>query len=234
MDHVQQSDIPFHIIIGDLNSDPNTNIGWKLSTFANVNNLSLHINSQTRITSNSSPILDQCLSNCPLFIRGAGVLPPQAYNDHCTIHLKVMFKVDPPKCFRRQVWDFSAADVEGYNNYLKTFNFDNFFTNQYCVDEICEQITSTILAAAKHFILNRRITVRPSDKSFYNSNLRHLKLKLDRLQKQAKSTNSPDIWAHFRHDQNVYIREVKKANSEYSKERYNQVNAYDISSKKIL
>ena len=39
------------------------------------------------------------------------VLPPLANNDHCTIHLKVLFKVDPPKCFRRQVWDFSAADV---------------------------------------------------------------------------------------------------------------------------
>ena len=61
MDRVQQSDIPFHIIIGDLNSDPNTNISRKLSTFANVNNLSLHINSPTRITSNSSTILDQCV-----------------------------------------------------------------------------------------------------------------------------------------------------------------------------
>ena len=83
--------------------------------------------------------------------------------------------MDPPKCFTKQVCDFSAADVEGYNNYLKNFNFDNFFTNQYCVDEICEQLTSTILAAAKQFIPNGNITVRPSDKAFYKRNLRHLK-----------------------------------------------------------
>ena len=101
MDSVQQSNIPFHIIIGDLNSDPNTNFGQKLSTFANINNLSLHINLLTRITSNSSTILDQCMSNCPMFIRGAGVLPPLANNDHCTIHLKILFKVDPAKCYQR-------------------------------------------------------------------------------------------------------------------------------------
>ena len=53
-----------------------------------------------------------------------------------------------------------VEDVEGYNNYLKNFNFDNFFTNQYCVDEICEQLTSTILAAAKSFRHNRNVYVR--------------------------------------------------------------------------
>ena len=102
------------------------------------------------------------MSNCPLFIRGAGVLPPLANNDHCIIHLKVLFKVDPPKCFRIQVWDLSAADVEGCNNYLNNFNFNNFFTNQYCVNEICDQLTSSILAAAEQFIPTRSITVRPS------------------------------------------------------------------------
>ena len=187
MDRVQQSDIPFHIIIGDLNSDPNTNLGRKLNTFASLNNLTQHINLPTRITSNSSTILDQCLSNCPMFIRGAGVLPPLANNDHCTIHLKVLFKADQSKCYKRQVWDFSAADTAGYIDYLQNFDFDRFFTAQYSVDEVCELITDTILGAAKQYIPNKIVTIRPSDKSFYNSYLRHLKLKLDRLHKKKQS-----------------------------------------------
>ena len=233
MDRVQQSDIPFHVIIGDLNSDPNTNLGRKLSNFATINNLSLHINVPTRITSSSSTILDQCMSNCPMFIRGAGVLPPLANNDHCTIHLKVLFKTDPSKCYKRLVWDFSAADNVGYRNFLQNFNFDTFFNGQYSVDEVSELVTNTILLAAKQFIPSKTVTIRPSDKSFYNSNLRHLKLKLDRLHKRAKITNSPDIWTRFRQDQNMYIREVKKAKCEFSKKKYNEINSQDISSKKF-
>lgn len=188
----------------------------------------------TRITSNSSTILDQCMSNCPMFIRGAGVLPPLANNDHCTIHLKILFKVDPAKCYQRQVWDFSAADTTGYVNFLQNFNFDTFFTGQYSVDQACELLTDAVLGAAKQFVPNRIVTIRPSDKSFYNSNLRHLKLKLDRLHKKAKTLNTPDIWARFRHDRNEYMREVKKAKYEYSKEMYNQVNTYDTSSKNFF
>ena len=46
LDKVQQNTIPYHVIIGDLNSDPNANIGCKLNIFANANNLFLHISQQ--------------------------------------------------------------------------------------------------------------------------------------------------------------------------------------------
>ena len=52
---------------------------------------------------------------------------------------------------------FSAADVEGYNNYLKILILINALLtiNQYSTDEVCDLITSTFLATAKQFNPNR-------------------------------------------------------------------------------
>ena len=89
IDKGQQSNMQDYIIIGDLNSDPNTHTGDKLNTFASLNRLKMHINQPTRITDRSSSILDQCLSNCPLIIRTSGIIPPLANNDHCTIYVNL-------------------------------------------------------------------------------------------------------------------------------------------------
>ena len=62
LDKAQQSNILDHIIIGDLNSDPNTLSGHQLDIFANLNRLKMNINQPTRITDRSNSVLDQCLS----------------------------------------------------------------------------------------------------------------------------------------------------------------------------
>ena len=147
------------------------------------------------------------------------MLPPLVNNDHCTIHLKVLFKSDPLNCYKRQVWDFSAADTVGYRNFFKNFNFDSFFSGQYSVDKVSELVTNTILFAAKQFIPNKSLL------SDHQRSHKHLKLKLDRVHKRAKIMNSPDIWACFRQDSNMYIREAK---CEFSKKKYNEINSQDI------
>ena len=225
---------PYHVIIGDLNSDPYTSLSHKLNTFANANNLSLHIHQPTRITSSSSSsTLDQCLSNCSVFIQNTGVLPPLANNDHCTIHLKLAFKVKSTKCYKRLVWDFSKADASAYSSYLDNFNWDNCFNNK-SIDESCDEISNVILNAAKQFIPNKVVTIRPHDKSFYNSHLRQMKRELNRLHDRVKHHNTPDLWAQFRHLRNIYMREVQKAKKEFSNTRYSNVNAHDLSSKKFF
>ena len=233
LDKAQQSNTPYHVIIGDLNSDPNTDMGCKLNTFANANSLTLHIHQPTRITSNSSTVLDQCLSNCSTFVQNIGVLPPLANNDHCTIHLKLSFKVKSAKCYKRLVWDFSKANVDGYVSYLEHFNWDNCFLNT-SVDDSCDEISNAILSAAKEFIPNKVVTIRPYDKSFYNGHLRQMKRKLNRLHERAKLHNTTDLWSQFRHHRNVYIREVQKAKKECTDKRFSDINEYNISAKRFF
>ena len=232
MDKGQQSNMQDYIIIGDLNSDPNTHTGDKLNTFASLNRLKVHINQPTRITDRSSSILDQCLSNCPLIIRTSGIIPPLANNDHCTIYVKLTFKIKQPKPFKRHIWKFSEANTDGYKSFLDRVKWDECFQGK-SIDQTCDNITNIILSAAKQFIPNKVVTIRPYDKSFYNHHLRQLKYKLNRLRNKAKNTNTPDIWAKFRSERNIYIREVQKAKSDFSQSKFDKINTENLTSKKF-
>ena len=59
----KESDIKYMIITGDINADPATNDGQRLQTFSQNNHLVMHINKPTRITTTTSKILDQFLTN---------------------------------------------------------------------------------------------------------------------------------------------------------------------------
>ena len=190
LDNTLQS--PNHlIIIGDLNSDLNTNMGNKLKAFAHSNRLTIHINQPTRITERSSSVLDQCLTNCPALIKNTGVLPPLANNDHCTIFLNLKFKYSIGKSYRRQIWKFSNADIEGYKGFLSSYNWDSCFSPDKTVDQSCDRITQIIFSAAKKNIPNKIVMISPNDKSFYNNQLRQMKRKLNRLHNKAKTLIRP-------------------------------------------
>lgn len=81
MDSVKNSNIRNICIVGDLNAHPSTNHGKKLDEFANANNMKIMVNTPTRITDNSSTILDQFITNMDL--KDIKVLPPIASCDHC-------------------------------------------------------------------------------------------------------------------------------------------------------
>ena len=218
LDNALQS--PNHlIIIGDLNSDLNTNMGNKLKAFAHSNRLTIYINQPTRITERSSSVLDQCLTNCPALIKNTGVLPPLANNDQCTIFLNLKLKYSIGKSYRRQIWKFSDADIEGYKGFLSSYNWDSCFSPDKTVDQSCDLITQIIFSAAKKYIPNKIVMIRPNDKSFYNNQLRQMKRKLNRLHNKAKNSNTPECWEQFRFERNLYLREVQKAKKEFLKQR---------------
>ena len=77
------------------------------------------------------------------------------------------------------------------------------------------------------------LVLRPYGKSFYNHHLRQLKYKLNRLHNKAKNTNTPDIWAKFRSERNIYIREVQKAKSDFSQSKFDKINTENLTSKKF-
>ena len=73
------------LILGDLNSDPNTVNGNILKEFCNFNNLIINIDKPTRITETSQTILDQKLTNFDNIIVNTEIYPPLKDCDHCSI-----------------------------------------------------------------------------------------------------------------------------------------------------
>ena len=93
IDILQENLNPKIMICGDLNADFNTRHGKLLKEFVETNNYTFHINEPTRITANSSTILDQFITNFPTFVQNVQVLPPLSNSDHCLITIDCLFKI---------------------------------------------------------------------------------------------------------------------------------------------
>ena len=141
------------LLIGDFNSDFNTLQGQHLSDFSIVNNLSTLIFQPTRITNITSSILDQCLTNFPYYVKESGVEPPLADNDHCSIYVKLLFRVKKSKCYTKTMWDFSQVNILEFRNSFINFDWDNLLKED--INESCRLFTDKIMYSAGEFIPTR-------------------------------------------------------------------------------
>ena len=219
MDHLKENLNPKIMICGDLNADFNTRHGKLLKEFATENNLTLHINEPTRITTTSSTILDQFISNFPTYVRNPQILPPLSSCDHCLVTINCLFKIKQPKPYRRIMWNFKNADFALYRLRLSEFNWDKCFELNN-IDDTSDAITENIFRIAKLCIPNRYVTVRPSYKSWYNNELRMLNRKKLRYFKKAKRTNNPADWIQFTQLRAEYQTKLANAKMEESDNKY--------------
>ena len=82
------------LLIGDFNFDFNTQQGQNLSNFVTVNNFSTLIYQPTQITSTTSSVLNQCLTNFLILLKTQD-------NDHCSVYVKLHFQVKKSKCYTK-------------------------------------------------------------------------------------------------------------------------------------
>ena len=81
------------LILGDMNADFETPDGKRLHDICLHYNLTYHIKLPTRVTQTSQSCLDQIITNMPNFVIESNVHPPVSTNDHCTVSVKLRFKV---------------------------------------------------------------------------------------------------------------------------------------------
>ena len=128
------------------------------------------------------------------------------------------------------MWDFKNANFEAYREAISTHDWEACFRND-DIEAATETWTESILFIAKAHIPNREVTVRPSDKPWYNNALRKLCRRKDRLHKLAKMLQTPEAWENFRHARNEYFHEVSEAKENFQGEKYKTLIKEDNSSK---
>ena len=203
------------MLLGDLNADPSTQNGCKLKDLCNLHNLYCHINEPTRVTETTSTCLDQIISNIPHFISCIFVEPPVSTNDHNTVGVKVSFAVERDKAYYRHVWLYDQADYDGYIDYLNNVDWNTCFELD-DIDLVCTKWNDTILTAAKAFIPNRTILVRPRDSPWFTGELRKMKRRLIRLYHKAKSKKTPLHWKNYKDYNREYHECLDRAEHEYN------------------
>ena len=201
-------------IIGDINADLLTNEGRKLNDFIESNSLHSFITEPTRITDQSSTILDQIVTNRPETVKSTSVEQPVSSNDHCTIVASLSFKKKIAHAYKRTMWDYKNANFELFRTALSNFDWNSCFAINFNVSEIAENWSNAFMKIAKRVIPNKVVTVRPNDKPWYSNKLRLKRKNMMKLYKKSKSNNSDhDLEAYklARNDYFTSIRNAKKA-----------------------
>ena len=208
------------LITGDLNSHPGTHDGVKLYDFVEANQLTIHINQPTRITSTSEKVLDQFISNMPHMIKSTSIQPPVSTNNHCTVVANLLFRTKKSKVYKRKMWNFKNANFDVYRQALNVVNWEECFVDQSDINIVANLWTSKLLSAAESSIPNKNVTVRPNDKPWYRNYLRTLCRKKNRIHKKAKISKQENDWDAFKLARNDYFSEIKRAKIAYDQGKF--------------
>jgi len=202
-------------VLGDLNADLGSINGQRLKSFCAVQNLKYLIEEPTRVTATTATVLDQILTNAPNFVNSTDILAPVSTNDHCTVAVKLNFRIPKEHAYQRLVWQFDRADVEGFRNALRDSTLDTVIESD-DINTACSTWTNMFMAIAKVYIPNRIVTVRPRDSPWYNNDLRLMKRKLNRLfRKFCNSKNNSD-WLNYSELHNAYHKKLNETEKAYN------------------
>ena len=218
----QTDDVSNLVLTGDLNSDPRTYDGRKLEQFVSANNLHINVHEPACMTAFSSSILDQVLTSNRHLVTDIHIEPPIAKNDHCTVIASLSLKSKKDPAYTRIIWDYNAADLAGLKKQLRAADWNSCFeTNN--IDDISKAWTETVLNFARTFIPNKIITVRPTDKPWYNNALRSMKRKVLRYFKRAKLRNTEFHWNVYKTLNNEYHDKIADAKLKHEKSKFSEI-----------
>jgi hypothetical protein len=212
------------LLIGDLNSDPQTFHGQKLVDFSNNNNMHLNVHEPTRITATSSTILDQIITSRPNLVTDIKIEPPVSTNDHCTVTASLNLKPKTDSPYERLMWNYKKADTIGLKDYLREADWNSCFLSD-DVNIVAQHWSEILLNGARQFIPNRMVLVRPRDKPWYSNELRNLKRKVLRMFNRAKSTGREDIWDNYKQMNNDYHERVQLAKKQFELKRNKELKS---------
>ena len=222
IDNVRELYNPKILLCGDLNADFNTREGKSLLEFVEGNNLTYHITTPTRITSTSATILDQFITNFPIFKKDIDIFPPLPNCDHSIISANCFFKFQNPKPYKRIMWNFKEADFDAYRRKLNEYDWNSCFESNN-IDVICDKLTDNIIAAAKQTIPNKLVSVRPHDQPWYSNTLRCKKRSMLRSYRKFKNTGNSEDFNTFRKKRSDYSNSVILAKENYDKSKFSSL-----------
>jgi hypothetical protein len=206
----------------------------------------------TRVTDNTTSLIDLAFTSNLDKIRSHGTLPPIADHEGIFVHFHCV--KEQQSVITKSVYDFRNIDEIGLRNYIKSFDFDlHVFSKP--VAQQAEAISDILILAQKLFVPMKEITIKTNDQPWVNSYTRILMRKKNRNYRIFKKVNSElmsvlgkqgvseEIETRLREKKNRASKKARasansstKANLRAKNAFFNTVNAtmknYDINAKK--
>ncbi len=185
------------IMVGDVNEDQLNERNHKLKDILILNSLKNIITSPTRITDTSSTLIDPIIVDQDQAIIKSDVLPiPNDISDHSATLIILPSELSSNTSYTRTVWNYKRADFDKLNELI--LNTDWSVVNIPNLDEATILFTDTFIDLAKQCIPCSEVTIRPNDKPWYNSEIRHTSKLRNRLRKKAIKSGTTDDWKNYK------------------------------------
>ena len=188
------------LLLGDYNArntnwwhhDITTTEGIQLETTTTIYGLQQLIDEPTHIHKNSSSCIDLIFTNQPNLIVNRGTHPSLHENcQHQITFAKATLRVEYPPPYKRHVWNYAKANVNGINKAISQFNWQGSFTNL-PINEQVNLFNSTLMNICSNFIPNKIVTFNDQDPPWFGEKIKaKIELK-NRVYKQYVKNGRPE------------------------------------------
>ena len=168
------------------NPSGNSDVGGKLNSFLESNNVAQLIAEPTRVTFNSSTMLDLVITNCPECLSASGTLSPPSNCDHSVIFASMNLFTHRSRSYKRHAWNFNDINITDLNWELS--QLFSLCENSNDIDEMYSCWYSYLHSVIEKYIPLKMVTIRPNDKPWMDSKV-HLAIR--RQDRQLKEDYHP-------------------------------------------
>ena len=182
---------PNVILLGDINVDFLNLSNYEILDCLTLFNLSNVINEPTRVSGNSSTLIDTILVSDACRVLDAGTISvDNSISDNKATFVSVKTETPLLKSYTREVWNYNNSNFEELNEKIRQHDWDHLIRDTISVDEACANFTEAFIQLCESSIPRKKVIIRPSDRPCFNSELRHNIRLRDRLGRKALKTNS--------------------------------------------
>ena len=136
-------------------------------------NLKNVIEKPRRVTDHSRTLLDPIIvSDTINFVNSDVFKLPDNVSDHDASVVTIQCSKNISRSFKREIWQHQKNYYEKFEEILNEINWNEKLDHLNDVDEMCEKFTKCILRITKECIPTKIVTIRNSDRSWFNNDIR--------------------------------------------------------------
>ena len=215
------------------NPSGNSDVGGKLYSFLESNNMAQLTAEPTSVTSNSSTILDMIITNSPERFSASGTLSPPSNCDHSVIFASMNLLTHRSRSYKRHVWNFNNVNSTDLNCELSQMDWFSLCENTNDINETYSCLYSHFCSIIEKYIPLKTVTISPNDKRpWMDGKVRLAIRKRDCLLRIHNTRPSPVTWESYRAQRNIVTSLIRFAKKSFYERVNKDLSNPDINCKK--
>ena len=128
----------------------------------------------------NTALLDPVIVPEKMLVLDSGIIAsPNDFSDHSATYICLPHDYPLSTIYKRTVWLYKRANFDLFNQKILSQDWDRL--NNDTIEVVCNTFTDKFMNFAKESIPTKEVTIRPSDKPWYDSEIRRHSRKRDRL-----------------------------------------------------